>query len=160
MHAAPPVSYPSGRSRHAGAVSAAVWLAGVAAMAAWTAQASDVGWRHGIGFAALAACGLAALAGWRSAGSGTLSWDGAGWQWHAAGGDAEAGIPDAVLDLQSWMLVRWRPVPTQALRAGARWFWLERESAPSHWAAMRRAVYSRARIEAPDGARDASQAQR
>jgi hypothetical protein len=127
------------------------WSAGAAAILAWAMAASSLNWRHGLGAVALVACGLAALAGWRRASSGMLAWTGDAWEWRASA-PAEAGTPHAVLDLQGWMLVRWQPAHGSVGKR-ARWLWVERASAPADWFALRRAVYSRARTEAPDGAK-------
>ena len=81
--------------------------------------------------------------GWYRASAGMLRWDGAGWQWEE-GGAVTGGQPELALDLQSRMLLRFRP------EAGkVRWLWLERASDPSHWDALRRAVYSRSSTPVP-----------
>ena len=144
MHAAPSVTYPVGRSAFAGALLAVVAATGLAAVVAFTWQPVGFGWRHAAAWAALAvAAGLAGRAWLRSA-RGVLAWDGVDWHWQE--GEAVAtGRPEIALDLQARLLLRWR-----AEGAGARWLWVERSSAPSHWDALRRAVYSRA--NAPDPA--------
>ena len=60
------------------------------------------------------------------------------WRWENST-DSESGRPELALDLQARMLLRWLPA-----RGGARWLWVERNAAVSHWDALRRAVYSRA----------------
>ena len=85
MHAAPSVSYPVGRSRFAGALLAALWLLGAAALLAWTLQAAEPGWRQLLAALVLAACGAAAAAGWWRSPAGTLAWEGGAWRWEGTG---------------------------------------------------------------------------
>jgi toxin CptA len=136
MHAAPSVSFPVGRSAFAGVALAALWAAGLLAVAAWCLQVDGPGWRQAAVLAVLVAAGLLAGAAWRRSPVGELRWDGVAWQW-AQGGRAMAGQPEIALDLQARVLVRW----SGADRA-TRWLSLERKSAPSHWDALRRALYS------------------
>lgn len=146
MHTAPSVSYPVGRSRFALAALAALWLLALAAVAAWSLQVAAAPWLRAAAFAVLAACALLAARGWLRSPQGTLAWDGAGWQWQQ-GDAAQPGHPELALDLQGRMLVRWL-----AEAGPARWLWLERNAAPPHWDALRRAVYSRASTGAQQGA--------
>ena len=68
MHAAPSVTYPVGRSAFAGMLLAMLAVAGLVAVAAFTWQPLDFGWRHAAAWAVLvAAVGLAAMAWLRSA---------------------------------------------------------------------------------------------
>jgi toxin CptA len=152
MHAAPSVSYPVGRGRIAAWLLALPWAAGCGAVLAWSWQsAAPGGWRAGA-FLLLAACGAWAAAAWWRAPRGTLAWTGAGWRWQdarpgRAQAEEEGRRPQAALDLQAALLLRW-----QAPGRGARWLWLERNAAPADWDALRRAVYSRANDTAPHGA--------
>ena len=146
MHAAPSVTYPVGRSRFAGVLLALLWLAGLAGAVAFWLQSAAPGWRQGLAVAAVAAGGAFALAGWLRASSGSIAWDGAGWR-REQGAQTTTGHPELALDLQRRMLLRW--VPDGGRTA---WLWVERNAAPSHWAALRRAVYSRANTGAPQGA--------
>jgi hypothetical protein len=143
MHAAPSVSYPVGRSAFAGVLLVLLAGAGCAAVLAFTLQSASFGWRQAAGWAAMAAASLWAAWAWLRSARGTLRWDGLSWGWEE-GGSAGAGQPEIALDLQARMLLRWR-----AERGRTRWLWLERESAPSHWDALRRAVYSRATPPVP-----------
>ncbi|NML46903.1 hypothetical protein HHL11_24370 [Ramlibacter sp. G-1-2-2] len=147
MHAAPSVNYPVGRSRFAGALLAGAWLLGALALLAWTLQAQAPGWRQLAASLLLAACGAAALAAWWQSPAGFLAWDGAGWRWTAAGQPDEAGQPELTLDLQSHLLLRWTP----AAAGRRRWLWAMRDAAPSHWNALRRAIYSRSNTAAAQG---------
>ena len=145
MHDAPSVTYPVGRCRFAAAAAACLWLLGAAALAAWSWQAAAGGWRIAAGASAWLLAGAAAAAGWWRSPRGDLRWDGAGW--HFGEQDAAlSGRPHAVLDLQRRMLLR------VAGAGGTLWLWAERDSAPSYWDALRRAVYSRASAGAPQGA--------
>jgi len=142
MHGAPSVSYPVGRCRFAALALAAIWLLGGAALAGWHLYAATSAWRQVLGLSVwLAAGGWAALAWWRSP-RGELSWDGAHWRF----AQESAAPPRAALDLQQLMLLELGSGP------GRRWLWVERSSAPSYWDALRRAVYSRAKTAAPQGA--------
>jgi hypothetical protein len=143
MHAAPSVSYPVGRSAFAGALVALLLAGALAAVLAFTAQPGASGWRQAVAWAALAGCGLVAALAWLHSARGLLQWDGLAWQWEE-GGSVTPGQPEIALDLQSRLLLRWR-----AESGRARWLWLERTSAPSHWEALRRAVYSRASAPIP-----------
>ena len=142
MHSAPSVSYPVGRSAFAGRLLASLGLLGLLAAAAWTLQ-SGFGWRQLAAFLTVLASGTLAVGGWRRSPPGVLSWDGAAWGWEQ-GGSRRPGRPELALDLQSRLLLRWRPDEGRT-----HWFWLERTSDASHWDALRRAVYSRASAPVP-----------
>lgn len=142
MHAPPSVSYPVGRSAFAGRAAAALALAGLAAISFWILQ-SALGGRQLAALAVLAACSGLAWRGWLRSPRGVLHWDGAEWAWEA-GGSRAPGRPEIALDLQSRLLLRWRPDT-----GGAVWLWAERASDASHWEALRRAVYSRASTHVP-----------
>jgi hypothetical protein len=150
MHDAPPVSHPAGRCRLAAVLGAACWAAGLLAVGAWTWLADAPNWRHALGLLAVAATGLAAWAGWRRSPRGLLAWDGAGcWTWAEAGvagpQGPQPGRIERLLDLQSHLLLRWQAEGSTA----ARWLWLQQGGVPADWAALRRAVYSRATSAAP-----------
>jgi hypothetical protein len=141
MHGAPSVTYPAGRSRFAATVLGAVWLLGCAAVLAWSSYSPDP-WRLAVMVAALAATGAAAAREWRRQPPGALEWDGEAWSWSAHPGVA-VGQLEVALDLQHTLLVRWTA-------AGAsRWLWLARGDRSERWDDLRRAVYSRARPQAP-----------
>lgn len=127
-----------GRSAFAGALLGLPAAAGLAAATAFTWQSDGFGWRQATAWVALAGAGLLAGAAWARSACGVLHWDGVGWQWEE-GGAMGCGVPEIALDLQSRLLLRWR-----AETSAVRWLWLERTSVPSHWDALRRAVYSRA----------------
>jgi hypothetical protein len=142
MHSAPSVSYPVGRSAFAGGVSAGLVLLGLLVAAGWTLQ-SGLGWRQGTAFATVLACAGLACHGWLRSPRGVLRWDGLAWSWEE-GTTVRPGTPELALDLQSRLLLRWRPDG-----GSPQWFWLARKAAPSHWDALRRAVYSRASTHVP-----------
>jgi toxin CptA len=146
MHSAPSVSYPVGRSRFAGALLLCAWLLGAVACLSWRLASPASGLRSSAAAAALVlAAGIAAWHWWRTP-AGTLCWDQEQWSWrgaHMAAGTA----PQVGLDLQHWMLLRWRYGRLSS------WLWLERASRPGQWSDLRRAVYSRARPEAPPAVR-------
>jgi toxin CptA len=140
MHNAPSVSYPVGRSRFAAALLLAAWLLSLAAAGFWWLQAPDR-WRLGAMLAALAAAGAFAAWSWRRAPSGTLSWDGEAWNWSPVP-DGRAGELEVGVDLQAWLLLRWKA------GSASQWLWLARSSRAERWDDLRRAVYSRARPQA------------
>ena len=144
MHNAPSVSYPVGRPRVAGLLAAALWLAGAVVTLLWLREAADPGWRQGLAATMLAITGAWALRSWSRSPQGELRWDGTSWTW--PGGAGATGL-DVALDLQRILLVRRRE------SGAAHWLWLERSRDPQRWLDLRRAVYSRARTEAPDGAK-------
>ncbi len=149
MHNAPAVTYPVGRSSIQGSLALVLWLLGVAATIAWALTSPDV-WRVA---AAASLCTvaavLAALAWWRT-GTGEVQWNADGWQLRLRG-QAGDGKPVVVLDLQGSLLLRWH-----ATRGAGGWLWLDRSSAPARWDDLRRAVYSRAIVDAPPSSRAAT----
>ena len=141
MHHAPSVSYPVGRCVWGrllwlgpGAVGAIAWAAWGWVGAPWAV------WSFmGVGL------WLAHLAAWRALRQqrGTLHWNALGGCWsHEDAVKADEGQVKAVLDLQNALLLRWQPLTYAGLPA-SRWLWLARESQPSQWLALRRAVFAR-----------------
>jgi len=147
MRGAPAVSYPVGRCRLALGLAAAAWLAGVAACSAWAWQVEAPAWQFALAAALLAMAAAGGASAALAPPVGILSWSGASWTWQANGQEPQQGSPARTLDLQRWLLVRW-----SASNGGSAWFWLERRRSPHDWSALRRAVYSRARPEAPGAA--------
>jgi toxin CptA len=141
MHNAPSVSYPVGRSRLAGALLIGIWLLGAAACVAWRLAAPASGVRTGAAAITVVLAGAMAAWHWWRMPRGTLTWDQEQWRW-LSGSTAGAQAPQVSLDLQHALLLRWHSP------SGSSWLWLERASRPEHWADLRRAVYSRARLEA------------
>ncbi|MDF1484355.1 hypothetical protein PY257_04030 [Ramlibacter sp. H39-3-26] len=145
-HNAPPVHYPVGGSRLAGAAHAVFAALGACVLAAWCIVAAVVDWRQGVtALAWVAACCWGGHA-MRSAASGELSWDGMAWQW--AGAPPRQDVALGVhLDFQRALLVSLRDG-----RGPVLWLWLERRACPERWDMLRRAVYSRARMGAAPNA--------
>jgi toxin CptA len=146
MHGAPAVSYPVGRCNLAAALLAVAWVAGAAVCGAWAWQVDAPAWQRAGAAGLLAMAGGLGLNAALGAPQGTLSWTGASWQWQPTGREPQAGTLTRALDLQRWLLVQWTAEGRTA------WFWLERDRARQDWNALRRAVYSRARPEAPGAA--------
>jgi len=148
MHGAPSVQYPVGRSAWAAVLLLMIWLAGVAALAFWWAEARVRLWEGIVAAAAVVLSGAAGIAHWNRTGERLLlSWGGATWTLCEPLAEREGDL-EVALDLQSLMFLRWRP------RTGgeARWLWAERKANPSGWDDLRRAVYSRASPDAAPGA--------
>jgi len=144
MHSAPSVSYPAGRSRFAAALLLVAWLLGGAATATWWLHSQSPGWRLSAACLVLVAAGAFAAWNWWHFEPGILAWDGEAWSW-SDGRGAHTGTIEVTLDLQHCVLLRWTS------ENGSRWFWLERAGSAQRWDDLRRAVYSRARLEAlPD----------
>lgn len=141
MHDAPAVTYPVGRSSVQGLLVLLLWFAGVAATLAWAMAAQDARpalWAVG----ACGLCGAAAGWAWAHARPGELRWESGDWQL-SRGRRTQGGEAVVAMDLQASLLVRWHS------SQGNDWLWLERRAAPQHWDGLRRAVYSRARVDAP-----------
>jgi toxin CptA len=156
MHNAPSVDFPVGRSRFEASALTAAAMLGAVVTAAWALQ-SPPGSTGPLVAALLwlVATVRAACAWWRT-GEGTLAWRHGRWQWLGRLDTpiaVEAGDPPAVparlwiaLDLQRHLLAHLDAPP-----ARPRWLWLSRDMAPGRWDDLRRAVYSRATVDAlPD----------
>ena len=149
MHNAPAVTYPVGRSSIRGALGLVLWLLGVAAVTGWALTAPDARLVVAAASLCLGVAMLAAVSWWRTE-AGQLKWDGDDWQLHLHG-RADGGKPVVALDLQACLLLRW-----QAAGGTGGWLWLDRASAPARWDDLRRAVYSRAIVDAPPSSRAAT----
>jgi len=149
MHNAPAVTYPVGRSSIQGALGLVLWLLGVAATTAWALTSPDARLVSAAACLCTAAAVLAGVAWWRT-GAGEVQWNGDGWQLHSWG-QSHDGKPMVVLDLQASVLLHWH-----ATRGAGGWLWLDRSSAPARWDDLRRAVYSRAIVDAPPSSRAAT----
>ena len=140
MHSAPSVTYPVGRPQLAAVLASCLWLAGLASVLAWGFQAGSAGWRQAAAALVLAASGGWALRSWLRSPAGELRWDGLEWTVPRGGTTL---VLNVALDLQHVLLVR---CPASG---PAGWLWLERRRCPQRWLELRRAVYSRARPQAP-----------
>ena len=144
MHSAPSVSYPVGRSRFHGALALLIGLLGGMTLLAWGLQADAIGVRHLASVLLwLVSSGLLAHQ-WRMTPVGVLAWDGAAWRWQQA--DQVWPIQPAVsLDLQTFMLLK-----LHTAHGPAWWVWPERQTAPAHWLALRRALFGQAAVGQTD----------
>jgi toxin CptA len=145
MHSAPAVSYPVGRSRFHGLLLVLIAGSGALSLSGWTYQSDPLRWHHGV--AALVWLLGVAVAGWRwyRAPSGTLIWDGEVWCW-VLEQRSRPVKPEVALDLQYQLLLR---LSGSADRADW-WVWPERGADPSHWTALRRALFARSAADHPD----------
>jgi hypothetical protein len=142
MHNAPAVTFPVGRSHFAAALMGSAWLLGALSGTFWWTQAPSSTWRLCVVCGASIAAGAWAAWSWRRAPACSLEWDGDAWRC-SIDHSALAGRVQVSLDLQHWILLRWSAGRT------VHWLWLERHRRAERWDDLRRAVYSRARIEAP-----------
>jgi toxin CptA len=140
MHNAPSVTYPVGRSLFAGVLQLCFILACVVVSAGWSASIQAPGWRIPLQWAGLALAGMLVASRWWRSPRGDLNWNGATWRWRSGPFETE-GTVEVLLDLQRWMLMRCE------FAAATQWLWIERSACPGRWGDLRRAVYSRARLE-------------
>ncbi|MES2633415.1 MAG: hypothetical protein V4669_10620 [Pseudomonadota bacterium] len=145
MHSAPSVTYPVGRSRFAGFAMAGLWLVAVAVIFAWWLQTQAPQWRTVVACLLVTVSGGLAAVTWAKSSVGSMAWDGDKWSLSAVQAPSGGAVAVA-LDLQQWILLQWQA------EAGSRWLWVERRAKPERWDDMRRAVYSRARPQAPSAA--------
>jgi hypothetical protein len=146
MHNAPSVLYPVGRCALPGWLMLALWLLGCVAACA-TSVAGDFHWgqwRWSVLACALLLAGWTALRTWRALpAQGLLHWDGHDWWWtqsHSRPSDATVPVRLRVhLASQRHLLLHMQPAD-----GAARWLCLCAATAPTHWHALRCAVYSRA----------------
>lgn len=138
MHSAPAVTYPVGRCHMQTYLTLALWGLGAVVCALWIRDAGRIGWPQGLALLLGLLTGALALRSLLMAPEGTLRWDGQQWTWQT-GRSSLSGTVRPILDLQSWILLEFRP------HAGAPlWLWLVRATEPTRWDALRRALWSRA----------------
>jgi len=145
MHSAPSVTYPVGRSRFAGFAMAGLWLVAAAVVFAWWLQTQAPQGRTFVACLLVTVSGGLAAVTWAKSSVGSMAWDGDKWSLSAVQAPSGGAVAVA-LDLQQWILLQWQA------EAGSRWLWVERRAKPERWDDMRRAVYSRARPQAPSAA--------
>jgi hypothetical protein len=75
---------------------------------------------------------------------GPLDWDGAVWSFTPQGRPAITGLLQLHVDGQRFLLLRLLPEGERG-----QWLWATKPMQPERWADLRRAVYSRARRDAP-----------
>lgn len=145
MHNAPAVTYPVGRARHVGSVIVAVWLLALAVLGAGAPLTNYSLFKTSAAVAAWLMCGFVSWRCWHASAQGRLSWTGAEWLWTPLGlARPELGHPEVIWDMQRTLLILWHG-PTRR-----QWLWLVQSAQPALWLDLRRAVYSRPRIEASD----------
>lgn len=149
MHNAPAVTYPVGRSSIQGLLCLVIWLLGVAVILTWAVASPGAARLAAASVLSVMVSALAATAWWRTP-CGELQWSTNTWQLQLDGG-CTAGQPLVAMDLQCSLLLRWRP---DCGPAG--WLWVDRASVPARWDDLRRAVYSRAIVDAPPSSRAAT----
>jgi hypothetical protein len=112
------------------------------AVTAWFAQVQTPDWRQWLMLFGVVLTAMAAYWQWRQTAVGQLTWDGTGWRWTES--EASVSVQMAlVLDVQQTMLL---------LLHGARgargfWIWVERDTSPTRWLALRRAVHQHPRAD-------------
>jgi hypothetical protein len=139
MYSAPAVSYPAHRSRVQLYVIVGLWLAGACVWLFWQLGVGVTGWRQVLTFAVLVATGAAATLAWRRTPVGHLRWDLSTWVWTDAD-SVSSGMTVVYLDFQAFLLLKY-----VGNGGSPRWLWLERQTAPSQWLPLRRALYARHR---------------
>ena len=147
MHSAPAVTYPVGPAVILLSLLWALSLAGGGGIVLWSLATAGLGWRQIIAATCWAATAASAFHFWRHRPVGLMRWNGEFWYWDLPVSDIP-GHNRVVVDLQIAMLLQWRAHGQHAARAPVVWLWVERGARPLDWAALRRAVYSRA-IAAP-----------
>ncbi len=148
MYKAPTVDYPVGPSLFQTLALLILWLCVAGVDVLWWLQSDRIGWRHLSAGAVTLAAGAMAFRAWQSRNNGVLQWDGQSWWWDA-GGARVSGDLKPRLDLQSVLLLDFSAHP-----GSRKWLWLERQTAPSRWSALRRAVHAPA--QGNSGATDGS----
>ena len=149
MHSAPPVSYHVGRSALHGVILLLLWLCALVLMLAWYGVSGDLAWPLWLDVGVLAGTGAAAWWSWVKMPEGRVGWTGQSWTWSPVDGRSMEGRMQVRLDWQRGMLLRF-----EGATHASHWVWVERQSQPSRWLGLRRAVYSPARMSTslPKGA--------
>ena len=146
MRNAPSVTAPVGRSRFGLGLVLCGGLSALALLLAWVVHVPAHPQRQLLVGGLLALWAVLAWREQRQAATGQLQWDGASW-WFASGSASQEVEPSIVLDLQRVLFLRIEAAAPSGVRV--RWCWLEAGSDRSHWLALRRALYSRARKDVP-----------
>jgi toxin CptA len=148
MHKAPTVDYPVGPSLFQTLALLVLWLCVAGVDFVWWIQSDRIDWRHAAGGAVTLGAAAVAFRTWQLRSNGILQWDGQSWWWDS-GGTRVSGELKPRLDLQSVLLLDF-----SAHTGFRKWLWLERQTAPSRWSALRRAVHAPAQVDT--GATDGS----
>lgn len=136
MHSAPAVTYPVGRSRFHACLLVCVSLSSFFVGLLWRELGSPDGSRQVLLVLLTLGFGLAAAQVWRRTPQGSLCWDGQNWSW-TVGQDGVYGLVAVYFDLQICMVLNLRTDGGDRI-----WLWPERSHEPTHWNALRRAVFS------------------
>lgn len=147
MRAPPPLRYTLARDRAWMAVQLVLLALAAGVLGWWVGGHLIDDNADGAFMLRLAITGIAAAAGlgggWRLAAhrGGELAWDGRQWTWLADGAPAARviDVPQIMIDLEGWMLLRWRGPPPARARA---WHAARRGTEPAAWARLRAALYS------------------
>ena len=139
MYSAPAVSYPVHRLRVQLYAIAGLWLAGAGVWLFWLQGVDVAGWRQVLTFAVLMVSGVAGILAWRQTPVGHLRWDLSTWVWTDTDSVA-SGMLVVHLDFQTFLLLKY-----VGGGVSPRWLWLERQTDPSQWLPLRRALYARHR---------------
>lgn len=142
---APPVRYAYGRSAIVAHSLVALAVAGLLSLAAWISAHANHGDAVLRALVAAAVWSWSVVKAWRfwcTLSPGIVIWDGA--QWWLTSRFVPQGVPlqsppVVHLDVQAAILLSLKE-PT----AGRQWLWLVQKGDPLQWAALRRALYSRA----------------
>jgi hypothetical protein len=137
MYNAPAVSYPVGRSHIKRSITGALLLLTLGVLGFWCHQVPRFAWPQGLGLGLWLVGVLLAVRDVSRTPHGHLSWDGRDWHWTLAHQSWLVQIYPQ-LDGQGFMLLT-----LSGAQSGDGWLWLERESAPLNWDALRRAVWAR-----------------
>ncbi|SIQ86336.1 hypothetical protein [Pseudacidovorax sp. RU35E] len=142
MHHAPAVSFPVGSSRRAAALHLGIASAGGLGALGWCLHFGAFDAATLVIVSAAAAGMLLALRTARSVDVGMLHWAGGEWSvTDARGLDPWSGaVLEVIIDLGTLMLARCATADGRR-----RWFWLDRQTDPLRWRALRRAAFDGAR---------------
>ena len=140
MRNAPTVQYPVGCPRFLMLAGGVLWAAGTVFCGCWLTLEGYPAWRTLMAISALVATAWLAIHTLRHLKTGLLRWDGETWHWSEAdepGTEVPLAQVGVEIDLQSRMALQ------IALADGnSSWIWVEAQSLPSDWLALRRALFS------------------
>ncbi len=136
------VSYAVHRSGCEAALLGITLLAGWVTQVVWMVTSLGMGVPQISGVLLCLATGGFAAWHWRSGHDGILNWNGTHWNWNCQGATAVV-TPEVILDFQQVVLLRLHAVQGYSL-----WVWPQKNTAPEHWLALRRALFCPLR-EAP-----------
>lgn len=141
MYNAPAVSYPVGRSYIKRVITWAILLLALGVLGFWCHQVPRLAWPQGLGLGLWLVSGVLAVRDDLDSPQGHLSWDGRVWLLASTGQSWLVEVRPQ-LDAQRLMLLELKTAPM-----GFQWLWLERETDPLNWDALRRAVWAQDKTE-------------